>query len=146
MPPATGREEILVERRPVTTAISSLPSMSIRVTTPKQAVMFNAALMSDIEISCKLAKHTFRHSRYKLEAEVRFCWNVTHPPSEITSHDRYRAVGTAQRPSFVVGSPSHKKWNGGAGYDYVDTKAKGKFCTPSLQEDLTWLCEGYTRL
>lgn len=142
----SGIEEVIATRLPVTTVVSDLGISTVFVATPEEAAAYGVPMATEIQVSCKKAHHTFRHGRYKLEAELRFCWNTSHPPSEITSHDRYKAVGTAQRPSYVVGKPWHKKWDGGAGFRYVDTKAKGKFCTPSLQEDFTWLCEGYTRL
>lgn len=142
----SGIEEFVAARLPVTTVISDLGISTVVVSTPAEAAAYGATMNSSVDVTCKKAHHTFRHGKYKLEAELRFCWNTSHPPSEITSHDRYKAVSTAKHPGRPIGAPSHKKWDGGAGFQYVDTKAKGKFCTPTIQDDNTAICEGYTRL
>jgi len=142
----SGIEEFVANRLPVTTVISDLGISTVVVSTPAEAAAYGVAMNSSVDVTCKKAHHTLRHDKYKLEAELRFCRNTSHPSSEITSHDRYKAVATGKHPGRLIGAPSHKKWDGGAGFQYVDTKAKGKFCIPSIQDDNTEICEGYTRL
>ncbi|MDE2767336.1 MAG: hypothetical protein OXI70_04530 [Chloroflexota bacterium] len=142
----SGNEESIVTGIPVTMVVSDLGISTVVVSTPAEAAAYGATMNSEVEVVCKKAHHTFRHSKFKLEAELRFCWNINYPPSEITSHDRYGAVSTATDPGRPIGAPSHKKSGGGAGFTYVETRAKGKFCVPSVQDDNTTVCEGYTRL
>ena len=146
LPPA-GAEEVLVFGVPTKVRILSEVTSNFQITSQEDAAFYGAALMTEIEINCRLDQHTFRHSEYKLAAKLRFCYNVTNPPNLITSHDRYEASGTTEWPLHrIIGEPWHHKSGGGAGHENVKTKAKATFCTLQLQDDNTFICPFYTNL
>ena len=139
--PPLGAEQVLVSGASTTVEYLNEVESMIQVTTEEDVEFFGSPLMSTVTIVCKTPKHTYRYSKYKLEAIMRFCYNTTNPPNIITDYDSFEAISTTSWPHVIISDPWHHKDGGGIGDDYVGSKAKGQFCTPVLQDDDTFECE-----